>query len=87
MFDPDSEPCVAPADIPRHFRVSQSTVGQKAKAIRDMFDLYPWHPEFSTEAMHGNDPYAGMVMIDGLVVPIDVLGREWDEELRRLGHK
>jgi len=48
LFDGSSEPHVAARDIPAYFGLSQSTVGQKAKKIRDMFGLRYWDPEFST---------------------------------------
>ena len=57
LFDQSFEPYVAAADIPKHFGVSQSTVGQKAKLIRDMFDLFYWDPEFSTQAMRDSNPF------------------------------
>ena len=57
LFDRSFEPYVAAADIPKHFGVSQSTVGQKAKLIREMFDLFYWNPEFSTQAMRDGNPF------------------------------
>jgi len=60
-------------------------VGQKAKTIRDMFNLRYWHPEFSTPRMRDSDPFKGMVMIDGLIVPVSMLSPEVQEELRRRG--
>ena len=85
LFDRSFEPYVAAGDIPKYFGVSQGTVGQKAKAIRDMFDLHYWHPEFATQRMHDSDPYKDMVMIDGLVIPVNMLAPEVQEELRRRG--
>ena len=85
LFDQSFEPYVAAGDIPKYFGVSQSTVGQKAKAIRDMFDLYYWHPEFSTQAIRHDDPSGGMVVIDGLIVPIHMLPPDVQETLRREG--
>ena len=57
LFDQSSEPYVAATDIPKHFGVSRSTVGQKAKLIRDTFDLFYWDPEFSTQAMRDSNPF------------------------------
>jgi len=85
LFDRSVEPFVEASVIPDYFSVSQSTVGQKAKVIRDMFDLYYWHPEFSTQHMHASDPYQGKVMINGFVVPISMLPPEVQEELRNRG--
>jgi hypothetical protein len=85
LFDRSFEPYVAASEIPEYFGVSQSTVGQKAKTIRDMFDLCYWHPEFSTQHMHDSNPRKRLVMIDGLVVPVSMLPPEVQEELRRRG--
>jgi len=85
LFDRSFEPYVAAGDIPKYFGVSQSTIGQKAKSIRDMFDLYYWHPEFSTQRMRDDDPHRGRVMIDGFIVPIGMLTPDVQEELRRRG--
>jgi hypothetical protein len=85
LFDRGFEPYVAAAEIPEYFGVSQSTVGQKAKLIRDTFDLAYWDPEFSTQHMQDNNPYTGKVMIDGFIVPISMLSPEVQEELRKRG--
>lgn len=85
LFDKSFEPYIAAGDIPLYFGVSRSTVGTKAKLIRDTFDVHPWHPEFSTERMLKNNPYGGKVMINGFVVPISMLRPELREELRKRG--
>jgi hypothetical protein len=55
-------------DICNHFGVSKSTVGQKAKLIRDMFKMGHYNPEFSTERMLKNNPFANLAMINGFLV-------------------
>jgi len=66
LFDRDVEPHVAPDDIAEHFGVAKSTVGQKAKKIRDMFGLSYWSPEFSTQTMQDHNPFKRMQILDGL---------------------
>lgn len=73
LFDQSSEPYVEAADIPEYFDVSQSTASQKAKTIRDMFDLGYWDPEFSTTRMQESNPLRDMAVVNGLVVPVDAL--------------
>ncbi len=85
LFDRDTQPYISPGQIAEHFGVSKSTVGQKAKQIRDMFDLSCWHPEFSTEDMLATSPFKNMVVIDGFIVPVELLKPEKREELRRRG--
>ena len=85
LFDKSFEPYVAAGDIAEYFGRSQSTVGQKAKEIRDMFDLHYWHPEFSTQEMRESNPAKGLVMVDGLIVPANTLPPDLQDELRRRG--
>jgi hypothetical protein len=85
LFDRSFEPYVSADDIAGHFGLSKSTIGQKARLIRDMFNLSYWDAEFSTQGMRESDPYKGMVMIDGFIVPVSMLSPEAQEELRRRG--
>jgi hypothetical protein len=82
LFDADSQPHVAPADIAKHFGVAQSTVSQKAKTIRDMFDMDGWNSEFATQANRRENPMADMVMVNGFVVPLKMLPPEIQEQVR-----
>jgi hypothetical protein len=83
LFDGEFEPYVERGEIPRHFGVAQSTVGQKAKAIRDMFRLDSWDAEFSTQEMRDTDPYRDMVILNGFIVPISMLPPDLQEQFRR----
>ncbi|MFQ5857586.1 MAG: DUF6398 domain-containing protein [Anaerolineae bacterium] len=85
LFDRSSEPYVARDDIAGFFGVSKSTLGQKAKTIRDMFNMGYWDPEFSTQRMQDSHPFKDMVMVDGFIVPASMLPPEVQEELRRRG--
>jgi hypothetical protein len=85
LFDHDTQPYVSPDQIAEHFGVSKRTVGQKAKQIRDMFSLSYWHPEFSTQEVLASNPCKNMVVIDGFIVPVEMLEPEVREELRRRG--
>ncbi len=85
LFDRDTKPYVSPDDIANHFGLSKSTIGQKAKKIRDMFKMGYFDSEFSTREVAASNPLKNMVMIDGLIVPADMLEPEVQEELRRRG--
>lgn len=85
LFDSSFEPYVSADDIAGHFGLSKSTIGQKAKVIRDTFNLFSWDQEFSTQAMREDDPLKDMVMIDGFIVPVSMLSPEEQAELRRRG--
>lgn len=73
LSDQSFEPYVEKSVIPDHFGISQSTASQKAKTIRDMFDLGYFDPEFSTSRTRESNPLNEMVMIDRLVVPADTV--------------
>lgn len=73
LFDPTQTPHTTQSAIAEHFGTTTSTLGQKAKSIRDLFKLRQWDPEFSTQAMAANNPYDRLVMVNGLIVPRDML--------------
>ncbi len=73
LFDKSQKPHVNQVAIAEHFGTTVSTLGGKAKAIRAMFKLRYWDPEFSTGSVASRNPLAGMVMIDGMIVPISLL--------------
>jgi len=76
LFDQASQPYVSPADITKHFGAAQSTVGQKAKVIRDMLGMEPYHPDYSTSTMLESSPFKDMVMVNGFIVPTRLLTPE-----------
>jgi hypothetical protein len=78
LFDRSQKPYVARADIAQHFGTTTTTLGQKAKALRDMFKLRYWDPEFSTSESRASNPLAGMVMVNGLVVPVAMIPKLLD---------
>lgn len=80
LFDRSFEPYATPDDICDHFGTNKSTTSQKAKVIRDMFKMTYGDDEFSTERNKENDPFAKLMMINGLIVPIDILESESQEE-------
>ncbi len=76
LFGTSMKPHASPADICEYFGTKKSTTSQKAKGIRDMFDLYFFDEEFSTTRMHEEDPYENLVLIDGVIVPKEMLPPE-----------
>lgn len=68
LFDKSFPPHTSPEAICDYFGVSKSTVGQKARVIREMFKLGYYDPEFSTEHMKQRNPFARMELVDGFLV-------------------
>lgn len=68
LFDKTFQPYASTDSLCDHFGVSPSTVGQKAKRIREMFKMGYYDPEFSTEHMIENNPFARLALVDGFLV-------------------
>lgn len=68
LFDKSFLPHATPDTLCNAFQVSKRTVAQKAKLIRDMFDLGYFNPEFSTERMAKNNPLSRLRRVDGFLV-------------------
>ena len=68
LFDTSFEPYVSTDSICNYFSVSKSTVGQKAKLIRDLLKMSHFDTEFSTERMQQNNPLSRLAMVDGFLV-------------------
>lgn len=82
LFDKGTQPYVSAGDICDYFGTSKSTTSQKAKVIRDMFKLYYWDKEFSTEDMKKNSPYSSIAFVDGMAIPTSYLPPELQELAR-----
>ncbi len=68
LFDRKQKPHVTHDQISEYFDVPKSTMGQKSKAIRDMFRMNCWDQEFSTAKMQQDNPYSRMAMVNGFIV-------------------
>lgn len=68
LFDQSFLPHATPDTLCNAFQVSKRTVAQKAKLIRDMFNLGYFDPEFSTEHMAKNNPLSRLRMVNGFLV-------------------
>lgn len=71
LFDKATQPYVTPDAICEHFGVSKSTVGQKAKLIRDMFKMGHYDANFSTQHMALTNPFANLTLVNGFLVSRD----------------
>jgi len=84
LFDKSSKPYVSIDDINDFFGTKKSTTGNKSKEIRDLLKLSYWDSEFSTERMERNNPFSNMVMVNGLIVPLDSLPEEYQNVVRQI---
>ena len=83
LFDKASIPYTSIAEINSFFGTNKTTTGNKSKQIRDLLKLERWDNEFSTKRMNDSNPYANLVMVDGLIVPLDTLPEEYQAAVRQ----
>ncbi len=82
LFDKSFEPYMTPEQISEYFGTKNSTVSNKAKQIKDMFDLWHFSPEFSTQKMTDDNPFKKMIMVDGFIVPLDSIPEDLQEMVK-----
>lgn len=82
LFDKSFEPYMTADQISEYFGTKNSTVSNKAREIKDMFDMWHYSPEFSTQRMTESNPFNQMVMVDGFIVPIDTLPVDLQQMVR-----
>lgn len=82
LFDKSFEPYMTADQISEYFGTKKSTVSNKAREIKDMFDMWHFSPEFSSTRMVESNPFNKMVMVDGFIVPIDTLPDDLQQMVR-----
>jgi hypothetical protein len=83
LFDKSSEPYASVDDINAYFGTNKTTTGNKSKYIRDLFKLRHWDDEFSTTGMQDSNPFANLVMVDGMIVPVTTLPEQYQQLVRQ----
>lgn len=85
LFDRSQTPRMSRGELCAAFGVSQSTAGNKAKEIRDMFDMWYFDVEWYRPSRMDDNPMAWRVMVNGFVMDVRTLPREIQEEAYRKG--
>lgn len=83
LFDKSFEPYISIEEINTYFGTNKTTTGIKSKQIRDLLKLDRWDNEFSTKRMQDSNPFADLIMIDGLIVPVDTLPEQYQQIIRQ----
>ena len=83
LFDKSFEPYMTAEQISEYFGTKNSTVSQKAKLIKDLFDLWYFNPDFSTQRVKEQNPFNQLVMVDGFIVPLDTLPMDLQEKVKK----
>ena len=83
LFDKSFEPYMSSKQVCEYFGTKLTTVSNKARIIKEMFDLWHFSPEFSTQNMEKSNPFSGMVLVDDMIVPISSL----PEDMQQMVHQ
>jgi hypothetical protein len=87
LFDKSFEPYISADEINDFFGTKKSTIGNKSREIRDLLNLNYWDMDFSTERMLNKNPFANFVMVDGFMVPVNELPKEFQKIVQQVGGK
>ena len=82
LFDKSFEPYITAQQISDYFGTKNSTVSNKARQIREMFNLTMFDNEFATEQMNETNPFNDLVIVDGLIVPLSSIPANLQELVR-----
>jgi hypothetical protein len=83
LFDKSFEPYVTAEQISEFFGTKKSTVSNKARQIKDMFNMGYYDSDFSTQKMIENNPFNDLVMVNGLIVPLSSIPEDLQEMVRK----
>jgi hypothetical protein len=82
LFDKASSPYISVDEMNNFFETNKSTVGNKSKLVRGLLKLNRWDNEFSTKRMNESNPFNNLVMVDGLIVPLNTLPEKYQEMVK-----
>ncbi len=83
LFDKSFMPYVSVIDLNDFFGTKKATTSAKSTQLRNALKLSHWDSGFSTRQMKDSNPFAKLVMVDGLIVPLDSLPEDVQMEIRR----
>ena len=83
LFDKSFEPYMTAEQISEYFGTKNSSVSNKARQIKDMFKMWKFSPEFSTQKMIETNPFNNMVKVDGFIVPLDSIPEDLQELVKQ----
>lgn len=70
LFDPAMGPTVTADQLSEAFGVAKSTMGSKARQVRDLLQIRPLSPEFEGADVAAQYPLTWIIEVDGLAVDI-----------------
>lgn len=82
LFDKSFEPYISATGISDYFDTKNTTVSNKARQIREMFNLSIFDDEFVTDQMDARNPFKDLIMVDGFIVKLSNLPMEVQEYVK-----
>lgn len=70
LTDPNQTPHMAATEIAKGFGVSQATMMNKAKLIREGLHLMPLHPDWCLPSKQADNPLVWMLEVNGFLMDI-----------------
>jgi len=84
LFDGKLKPYITRDIISDYFCTSKSTISQKAKIIRDIFNMRYWDEKFSTSLIKAQNPFKDIVFVSGIPIKKSFLPFHIQEVLNQL---
>jgi hypothetical protein len=83
--DPASEPCVTADQLSAAFGVAKTTMGTKARQVRDALGISQFSPEFQLASVVAENPALWFIQVDGLIMDARSLPVDIQAEAYQLG--
>jgi hypothetical protein len=85
LFDPTSEPCVTADQLSEAFGLAKSTMGSKAKQVRDLLRISPFSLEFQRADVIDRNPLIWIIEVNGFAVDARHVGLDIQVEAYQRG--
>lgn len=85
LFDSSQTPHLRAEELARACGVAPSTMSAKSKLIRELFDMFPFDPDWCLPGKIDSNPMIWYLSVDGYIVDVRTAPREIQEEAFRLG--
>lgn len=85
LFDKTQKPHIRADDLAAAFGLSKSTVGNKAKQIKDLLQIGVFDPDWTLPSRIEQNPLAWMITVNGLIIDARHAPRPIQEEAYRKG--
>lgn len=85
LFDKNNKPYLSATDLAAEFNLSTSTVGNKAKQVREILKMHRFDHSWCLPSMLKDNSFAWMITFNGFIVDARELPREIQEAAYKKG--